>query len=74
MNLIFTCSSKKDFDDFNRIVSKSKFSADSINHEFRSFYFNCKSQEEADKLETDLQIMVDINDVSGYFESEGDNE
>ena len=74
MNLIFICSTKKDFDDFNRIVTKSKFSADSINHEFKSFYFDCRSQEEADKLETDLQIMVNINEITGYFESEGDYE
>ena len=73
MNLIFQCSTLKDFDNFNRIVSKSEFSAESINHEFRSFYFNCSSQEDADNLEIELQYLIDMNGkVSGYFESEGD--
>lgn len=70
MNLIFTCNIQKDFDEFKRIISKSKFSADSVNYEFKSLYFNCRDQEDADNLERDIQYLADIHEISGYFESE----
>ena len=70
MNLIFVCRTQNDFDKFKRIISKSKFHADAVNYEFRSLYFHCKSQQEADKLEVDIQYLADIHEISGYFESE----
>jgi hypothetical protein len=70
MNLIFTCRNKKDFDNFKVIISRSKFHADSINYEIRSLFFNCTDQQDADKLEVEIQRIADENDISGYFESE----
>ena len=70
MNLIFTCSTQKDFDDFKIIINKSKYHADSVNYEFRSLYFNCTDQQDADKLERDIQYLADIHEISGHFESE----
>ena len=70
MNLIFTCSTQKDFDDFKRIVNQSKYHADSVNYEFKSLYFNCSDQQDADKLEADIQYLADIHEISGHFELE----
>jgi hypothetical protein len=70
MNLIFTCHTKKDFDDFKIIINKSKFYADSINYEFRSLYFNCTDQHDADNLEVEIQRIADKNEISGHFELE----
>ena len=70
MNLIFTCSTQKDFDDFKIIINKSKYHADSVNYEFRSLFFRCTDQQDADKLEFDIQYLADIHEISGHFESE----
>lgn len=70
MNLIFICSTKKDFDNFKININKLKFYADSINYEFRSLYFNCTDQHDADKLEVEIQRLAKKYEISGYFESE----
>jgi len=70
MNLIFTCSSHKDFDRFKLIINKSKYYADSINYEFKSLRFHCQDQNDADSLEPKIQELADKNDISGYFELE----
>lgn len=70
MNLVFTCKSEKGFSVFKTALDESKYYADGINYEFRSFYFGCNTQTEADKLEREIQKIADQNDVSGYFESE----
>ena len=70
MTLIFACETKRDFENLNKIIEKSKYHASAVNYEFRSLYFDCSNQADADSLESELQKLIDKNEISGHFELE----
>ncbi len=70
MNLVFTCEDEKDFSVFKSALNKSKYSADGVSYNLRSFYFGTRSKSETVKLEREVQKIADQNNVSGNWGSE----